>query len=262
MPFISEPRIFVSKKGGISFTARWILTGLVMLTLTSCATQRYGRLTPLSPGERASLTCKQIIDEIEKAEYFLADIRRQRNETTGAHVLGALGDFGIGNVMEGDAAEKSGTDRLDELKVLQGGKGCKSSGAATSSPVKVGKRLEPKSPGKNVTPAAIPDGDLSGDQIKKALDGKIVENFTPSGRWTLSSVHFRANGKLSGERNNPTSFNEDEGEWSIGGGQKLCTRWDNWFYASRECFRVQKRGKQLLLFDSTARLTHTYTIQN
>jgi len=38
--------------------------------------------------------------------------------------LGALGDFGIGNVMEGDAAEKSGNDRLNELKALQGAKSC------------------------------------------------------------------------------------------------------------------------------------------
>lgn len=102
----------------------WIVTGVLVVMLTACATQRYGRMTPLSPGERTSLDCKQIATEIEKAEFFIADIKRRRNETTGAHVLGALGDFGIGNVMEGDAAEKSGTDRLRELNGLKSVKGC------------------------------------------------------------------------------------------------------------------------------------------
>jgi hypothetical protein len=107
---------------------------LIVLSLVACATQRYGRMTPVSPGERANLSCDQIALEIEKAEFFLADIRRQRSQTTGAHVLGALGDFGIGNVMEGDAAEKSGIDRLDQLKALERDKGCVSTGTASASP--------------------------------------------------------------------------------------------------------------------------------
>ena len=117
-----------------SFSAATIAMSVLVLALTACATQRYGRLTPLSPGERASLTCEQIKDEIEKAEFFIADVKSQRSETTGAHVLGALGDFGIGNVMEGDAAEKSGNDRLNELKALQGTKGCTNTGATASPP--------------------------------------------------------------------------------------------------------------------------------
>ena len=96
----------------------------IVLSLGACATQRYGRATPVSPGERQNLTCEQIALEIEKSEFFLADIRQQRSTTSGAHVLGALGDFGIGNVMEGDAAEASGVQRLNELKALQTQKGC------------------------------------------------------------------------------------------------------------------------------------------
>ena len=100
------------------------LLGVTLLSLSACATQRYGRETPVSPGESASLTCDQITLEIEKTEFFLADIRRQRSETSGAHVLGFLGDFGIGNVMEGDAAEASGEQRLSELRSLQSSKSC------------------------------------------------------------------------------------------------------------------------------------------
>ncbi len=98
--------------------------GIAMLSLSACATQRYGRATPVSPGESATLTCEQIALEIEKTEFFVADVQRQRSSTSGAHVLGALGDFGIGNVMEGDAAEESGMNRLRELRVLQHQKGC------------------------------------------------------------------------------------------------------------------------------------------
>ena len=100
------------------------IAGVLMLSLTACATQRYGRATPVSPGERTALTCEQIALEIEKTEFFIADIQRQRRDTSGAHVLGFLGDFGIGNVMEGDAAELSGMERLAELKAMQSTKNC------------------------------------------------------------------------------------------------------------------------------------------
>ena len=107
---------------------KWIMaagiSGVLILSLTACATQRYGRVTPVSPGERTALTCEQIELEIEKTEFFIADIQRQRRDTSGAHVLGFLGDFGIGNVMEGDAAELSGMERLGELKALRATKDC------------------------------------------------------------------------------------------------------------------------------------------
>ena len=97
---------------------------VLMLSLTACATQRYGRAAPVSPGERSSLTCEQVVLEIEKTEFFIADIQLERRETSAAHVLGFLGDFGIGNVMEGDAAEASGMKRLSQLKALQSENDC------------------------------------------------------------------------------------------------------------------------------------------
>jgi hypothetical protein len=118
--------------GIISSPAFSAIAGLLVLSLAACATQRYGRMTPVSPGERVNLTCEQVALEIEKAEFFLADIRRQRSQTSGAHVLGALGDFGIGNVMEGDAAEKSGMDRINQLKTMERDKGCGAAGTAAA----------------------------------------------------------------------------------------------------------------------------------
>ena len=97
---------------------------MLILSLTACATQQYGRATPVSPRERSLLTCEQIAIEIEKAEFFIADIQQQRSEISAAHVIGALRDLGIGNLVEGDAAESSGKDRLRELKALQSEKDC------------------------------------------------------------------------------------------------------------------------------------------
>ena len=108
----------------MSRTAALGLFGATVILLSACATQRYGRSTPVSPGERTTLTCEQIALEIEKTEFFVADVQRQRSTTSGAHVLGALGDFGIGNVMEGDAAEESGMNRQRELRALQNQKEC------------------------------------------------------------------------------------------------------------------------------------------
>lgn len=98
---------------------------LALLSLCcACSTQRYGRETPLSETEKAALTCPEIKIEIGKSEEFLSDIRMQRHDTNSAHVMGFLGDFGIGNSMEGDAAELSGERRLKDLKTLSAQKGC------------------------------------------------------------------------------------------------------------------------------------------
>ncbi len=97
---------------------------LCCLFLAGCATQRFGRLSPLSETEKQQLNCREIAIEIAKAEEFLFQTRRTRTDTNAAHVLGFLGDFGIGNVMEGDAAELSGNLRLKELKDLSVRKSC------------------------------------------------------------------------------------------------------------------------------------------
>ncbi len=70
------------------------------------------------------MTCHDIQIETAKAQQFLDTVRQQRADTNAAHVLGFLGDFGIGNVMEGDAAEASGLKRLQDLHDLSVQKGC------------------------------------------------------------------------------------------------------------------------------------------
>ena len=97
----------------------------LILLLSACATQRYGRQTSISETEKQVYSCKDIKIEAAKTEEFLNSVKMQRHNTNGAHVLGFLGDFGIGNAMEGDAAELSGEKRLQELKQLQTQRNCK-----------------------------------------------------------------------------------------------------------------------------------------
>lgn len=92
--------------------------------LAGCATQRYGRAVPVSDAESRLLTCESIELEMAKNDAFLEDVRMQRSQTTAAHVFGALGDFGIGNVMEGDAAEQSAIERRSALQNLKAQKNC------------------------------------------------------------------------------------------------------------------------------------------
>jgi len=84
-------------------------------------------MTPLSDTERQTLTCREIQIETAKADAFLDDVRQTRHHTNAAHVLGALGDFGIGNKMEGNAAELSGVTRRKALSDLSVSKNCQSS---------------------------------------------------------------------------------------------------------------------------------------
>lgn len=108
-----------------SYTRMCVALTLSATLLTACATQRYGRMTPLSNAERSAMTCHDIALDTAKTQEFLNNISSERRNVSGAHVLGALGDFGIGNMMEGDAAEESGAKRLQDLQALSVSKHCK-----------------------------------------------------------------------------------------------------------------------------------------
>ncbi len=94
------------------------LTALaVVIMFSGCATKRYGRMAALVSKEADTLSCPDIDDEIMEAETFLADVYSAK--FTGADVMGILGDFGIGNSMERDAALRSGKTRLESLYLLR-----------------------------------------------------------------------------------------------------------------------------------------------
>jgi hypothetical protein len=102
---------------------RWLLIAALALT-AGCATQRYGRMTEISAAEAQMMDCREVRLETVRAEQFLSQIRIARRDTSAAHVLGFMADFGIGNVMEGDAAELSGERRLAQLRELSARKNC------------------------------------------------------------------------------------------------------------------------------------------
>lgn len=94
------------------------------MLIAACATQRFGRLQPLTDAERAVYECEDIQLELAKANAFLRDIAEQTEGVSGADVLGFLGDFGIGNSMEQNAAVESGTNRITQLEEFAADKQC------------------------------------------------------------------------------------------------------------------------------------------
>jgi len=108
---------------------RHISTGifafLLALLLSACATKRYGRMQPLTEAEQQAYDCEDINLEIAKIEGFRLQIAGGA-KINFASVAGFLGDYGIGNAMEKNAAEKSATERMVELQALSAEKGCSS----------------------------------------------------------------------------------------------------------------------------------------
>jgi hypothetical protein len=98
-------------------TACVFLLAVMVVVSAGCATKRYGRMTTLTSKEADVLSCPRIEEEIVECEVFLADV--YSTSFSGEDVLAILGDFGIGNLMERDAALKSGKDRLEGLYELR-----------------------------------------------------------------------------------------------------------------------------------------------
>lgn len=107
------------------------LLGLSAL-VAGCATKHYGRQPTVTEGEVALLDCQTISIEIAKTHGFLDRIKDE-SEFDGRSVLSFLGDFGIGNVMEKNAATESANDRLQSLENARRAKGCDSQSVAASS---------------------------------------------------------------------------------------------------------------------------------
>lgn len=100
----------------------WTL--ILALTLTGCATSRYGREQPLIPAEQAAYDCPAIALEIAKCDAFTAGVFTQWDDTKGRRFGGFLMDFGIGDRRERDDALESSTTRRTELVSLANSKHC------------------------------------------------------------------------------------------------------------------------------------------
>lgn len=115
---------------------RAVLTSLVVLSLAlpGCATKRYGRLQPLTAAESQYLDCPAIEVEIAKVEGFRQQVA-DGARFNGASAMGFLGDWGIGNANEKNAAERTATQRMQGLLELRARKRC---GVAIAPPGSAG----------------------------------------------------------------------------------------------------------------------------
>ncbi|WP_048968370.1 lipoprotein [Klebsiella pneumoniae] len=89
-----------------------------MFVISGCATKQYPQAPSVTSEESAALDCAAIKQEIAKKHSIQNEI-----ETTGQFdgrtVLGALGDFGIGNGMAKSEARKKAQARLQQLESLK-----------------------------------------------------------------------------------------------------------------------------------------------
>jgi len=101
-----------------------IATLLIAATLTTgCATKSYGRQGQVSPAEKQILTCREITLEVAKVDGYLKQVDHESSFDL-LSVASFLGDFGIGNALEHDAALKSAAKRSGQLNMIWVEKGC------------------------------------------------------------------------------------------------------------------------------------------
>jgi hypothetical protein len=98
---------------------------LLLLTIQGCATKTYGRQEAMTPYERHHLSCQQIDLETAKVQAFV-DRVNEESRFSGLDLVALLVDFGIGNKLERDAALKSATLRLEQLRELREAERCSS----------------------------------------------------------------------------------------------------------------------------------------
>lgn len=96
---------------------------LVLFSIQGCATKTYGRQGILTSYEKESMTCREIDLEIAKVNGFVEHVHKE-SEFSGRDVLAILGDFGIGNKMEKNAALESSNQRIEQLRVQREAKHC------------------------------------------------------------------------------------------------------------------------------------------
>lgn len=102
-----------------------------VLLAAGCATKNYGRQGEITKFEEETLSCREIAIESAKVQGFINHVNKE-SEFDGRDVLAILGDFGIGNAMERDAAMKSANTRLDRLHALRRTKNCSDHAAISS----------------------------------------------------------------------------------------------------------------------------------
>ena len=95
----------------------------VAFAVSACATKHYGRLGELTRMEKDTMTCREIALDRARTHGFIEKVNSE-SRFDSKDVLAFLGDFGIGNAMEKDAAMASATTRMKQLDELAAEKKC------------------------------------------------------------------------------------------------------------------------------------------
>jgi hypothetical protein len=93
----------------------------------ACATKRYPMATPLGSAERAAMNCRELELELIRSEEVKKQIVNTA-EMDWRSVAGFLGDYGIGNAMAKNDAEKALSNRIESIRVAQIQKDCLKTG--------------------------------------------------------------------------------------------------------------------------------------
>jgi len=95
---------------------------LVLFT-SACATKRYGRMQPVTGYEAKSYSCEEIKTELSKVDAFELQVA-EGAEFSALSIASFLGDLGIGNIIEKDAALKTAKARRVQLNDLAAAQNC------------------------------------------------------------------------------------------------------------------------------------------
>jgi len=89
-------------------------------------------------------------------------------------------------------------------------------------------------------------GELTGEELRKAVEGKFVYVSTPLGE---VPIHYAKNGSLTGRTElalldgESTAF--DHGRWWVAG-KKLCVQWQNWMGGKAHCFTMHRLSRDIV----------------
>jgi len=114
-------RLVLQQGNAMKYAALTMIS--VAVALGGCATKRYGRLQPLTAAETQVYDCRDIEVEIAKVEAFRQQVS-DGARINGASVMGFLGDWGIGNANEKNSAERTATQRMQDLLALRAQRQC------------------------------------------------------------------------------------------------------------------------------------------
>src|SRR6476620_9857791 len=86
---------------------------------------------------------------------------------------------------------------------------------------------------------------LSGDAIKAAVTGAVVEVDTPLG--TKVPIRYSEDGRITGEARGLAHIlgsPSDSGKWWVSR-DRLCHKWTKWFDGVLQCLRISQRGSRI-----------------